>query len=236
VKRQEQEILCRTRELAQAQEAVAVVQERQRIARDFHDSLAQNLGYLHLRLAEAERGSATVPSSPLAAELGALKQLARTAYEETRQAILGLRSGVVGSTGLLAALSEYLHDWSRQAGVAVDLEVAAETSMTLPPVVEVQLLGIVQEAMTNVRKHAGAKRVVVSIAEEAGAVRVSIQDDGVGFDPAGGDDGGRSTFGLDTMRERAESVGGRIRLTSSPGQGTAVDIELPAGEPARGRR
>jgi signal transduction histidine kinase len=235
VQRQEQEILRGTRELAEAKEAMAVVKERQRIARDLHDSLAQNLGYLHLRLAEAERGSGSVPRAQLEGELAELKKVARSAYEEARQAILGLRSVVAGSIGLLPTLSEYLDDWSRHAGVAVDLKVGAEASIALPPVVEVQLLGIVQEAMTNVRKHAGARRAVVSIAEEPGAIRVSIRDDGVGFDPAPVDGKGRTAFGLDTMRERAEAVGGRLRLTSSPGQGTAVDIELPVREAARGR-
>jgi signal transduction histidine kinase len=227
VQRQEEEIVRRTRELADMNEAMAVVKERQRIARELHDSLAQTLGYLHLKLADLERRVGADGTAHLEVELADLKKVARDAYEEARQAIFGLRSMVSRSLGLIPTLTEYLHDWSGQTTVAVDLRVDPEEGTRLPPVVEVQLIGIIQEALANVRKHAGAQRVLVSVERHDEAARVAIHDDGRGFDPsavAGGSNGG---FGIETMRERAEAVGGKFTISSRPGQGTQVDVELP---------
>jgi len=235
VQRQEEEILRRTRELADVNEAMAVVKERQRIARELHDSLAQTLGYLHLKLADLERRAGADGTAHLEVELADLKKVARDAYEEARQAIFGLRSMVSRSLGLIPTLTEYLHDWSGQTAVAVDLQVDAEEATRLPPVVEVQLIGIIQEALANVRKHAGARHVLVSVERRDEAARVAIHDDGRGFDPgavAGGSNGG---FGIETMRERAEAVGGKFTISSRPGQGTQVEVEFPTTD-STGRR
>ncbi|MBI4635788.1 MAG: sensor histidine kinase [Candidatus Rokubacteria bacterium] len=235
VQRQEAEIAQRTREVSDMNEAMAVVKERQRIARELHDSAAQNLGYLHLRLAEAERQLAAGTTAELGAELADLKRVAREAYEEARQAIFGLRSMVSRSLGLIPTLTEYLHDWQRQTGVAVDLRVGSQAEMPLPPVVEVQLIGIIQEAMANVRKHAAARRVLVNVERDARFAAVSIHDEGRGFDPLEVAGEGRESFGIDTMRERAEAVGGKLVLTSRPGQGTTVEVQLPLDEDTRRR-
>lgn len=236
VQRQEEEIVRRTRELADVSEAMAVVKERQRIARELHDSLAQHLGYLHLRLADIERRVATEPSNALEAELGDLRKVAREAYEEARQGIFGLRTMVSRSLGLIPTLTEYLHEWSRQAGIAVDLRAGVEESLALAPVVEVQLIGIIQEALANVRKHARARRVVVTVERATELVTVSIRDDGVGFDPLRLPEEGRRSFGVETMRERADAVGGKLTLTSRPGEGTTVEMQVPLKEQGRAER
>lgn len=233
VHRQEEEIVRRTRELAEANEAMAVMRERQRIARDLHDSIAQTLGYLHLGLADVERRLATGPTAQLEAELADLKRVTREAYTEVRQAIFGLRGMVSRTLGMIPTLTEYLHDWSRQTGVTVDLKVSGPETVAFSPIVEVQLIGIVQEAMANIRKHAGARHVLVSVEREPELARVSIQDDGVGFDPLAV--AALPSFGLETMRERAETVGGKVMLTSQRGQGTTVEVQLPLNAPQRGR-
>ena len=231
VQQQEGEIVRRTRELAETNEALVIVQERQRIARELHDSLAQSLGYLHLGLATLDTELATGRTTQVEATLGDLRKAAREAYEEARQAIFGLRSMVSRSLGLIPTLTEYLHDWSRQTRIAVDLKVGPEEAVALPPVVEVQLIRIIQEALANVRKHAGARSVLVSIERDRASARASIRDDGVGFDPPAID--GRDRFGIETMRERAEAVGGKLTLTSREGQGTTVEVELPLDESGR---
>jgi signal transduction histidine kinase len=224
VRRQEEEIVRQTRALAEATEAMAVMRERQRIARDLHDSIAQTLGYLHLGLAEAERrlGAAGEPAG-VRAELAELRKVARDAYAEVREAIFGLRGMVSRSLGFIPTLTEYLHDWSRRTGIGVDLKVSGPDAAALPLIVEVQLIGIVQEAMTNIRKHAGARHVRVSVDRDPDVARVSIQDDGAGFDPppAG------PSVGIETMRERAEAVGGKLMLASRRGHGTTVEVHLP---------
>lgn len=232
VQRQEEEIVYRTRELAEVNEAAAISKERQRIGRELHDSLAQTLGYLHLKLADVERRVATESAAQLAPELADLKNAARGAYEEARQAIFGLRSMVSRSLGFVPTLTEYLHDWSRQTRIAVDLKVSADEGITPPPVVEVQLIGIIQEAMANIRKHAAATRVLVAIERDGEAARVSIRDDGQGFDPLMVAGGAHGVFGIETMRERAEAVGGKFTIASRPGEGTLVEVELPLTAPA----
>lgn len=233
VDRQEHEILRRTRELAEVKEAIAVVHERQRIARELHDSVAQSLGYLHLRLAGIEGQLADDASPQLVAELGDLKKVAREAYEEARQAIFGLRSMVSRSLGFVPTLTEYLHDWNRQTAIAVDLKVGSDEPITLAPTVEVQLIGIIQEAMANVRKHARARRVVVGVEPGEQLVTVSIDDDGVGFDPLTVAGQEQRSFGVATMRERAEMANGKLVLTSRAGEGTRVEVTVPLGEPRR---
>lgn len=235
VQGQEEEIARRSRELADANEAMAVMKERQRIARELHDSLAQSLGYLHLGLGALERRITAGQTAEAHAELTELRQAARDAYEEARQAIFGLRSMVSRSLGLIPTLTEYLHDWSRRTGITVDLKVDAEETMTLPPVVEVQLIRIVQEAMANVRRHAGAKSVLLSIERDRESASVSIRDDGIGFDAPLLAGEGRDRFGMETMRERAEVVGGKLTFTSRPGQGTTVEVQLPL-DGSKGRR
>jgi signal transduction histidine kinase len=231
VQRQEEEIARRTSELADANEAVAIINERQRIGRELHDSLAQTLGYLHLTLADVERRMATENAAQLRGELAELKKTAREAYEEVRQAIFGLRRMVSRSLGFVPTLTEYLHDWSRQTRIAVDLKAGADEAISPSPVVEVQLIGIIQEAMANVRKHAAARRVLVVIERDGGTARVSIRDDGQGFDPLRVAGGAHGVFGIETMRERAEMVGGKLTLASRPGEGALVEIEFPLTAP-----
>lgn len=226
VERQEEEIVRRTRELADADEAMAVVKERQRIARELHDSLAQSLGYLHLRLADGERQLAAGQTCDLQTELADLTQVAREAYAEARQAIFGLRSMVSRNLGFIPTLTEYLHDWQRQTAIAVDLRVSPEDTIAFSPVVEVQLIGIIQEALANVRKHARAQRVVVCVDHTEGGAMVAIRDDGVGFDPPVV--ARERSFGLETMRERAEAIGGKLLLSSRIAEGTSVEVRVPS--------
>jgi len=235
VQRQEEEIVRGTRELADVNEAMAVIKERQRIAREMHDSLAQALGYLHLKLADLQGRAGAGGTAPSEVELADLKRVARDAYEEARQAIFGLRGMVSRSLGLIPTLTEYLHDWSRRTAIAADLRVGTDETVKLPPAVEVQLIGIILEALANVRKHAGARHVLVGVELHDATTRVVIQDDGRGFDPGApaGDSTGR--FGIETMLERAQGVGGKVTIHSRPGEGTRVEVELPTTEPA-GRR
>ena len=232
IQRQEAELLRRTRELAEANEAMAIVKERQRIARDLHDSVAQSLGYLHLQLAAAEQRMAAGDAAGVARELPELRRVAREAYEEARQAIFGLRGMVTRGLGLVPTLAEYLEDWSRQTGVQVELRLSPRDGLSVPPVIEVQLIGIIQEAMANVRKHARAGRVTVRLVpNDDGFAQLSIADDGVGFDPPAVGARGERTFGLDTMRERAETVGAKLVVTSAPGRGTTVEVDFPVQAP-----
>jgi signal transduction histidine kinase len=207
---------------------MATVEERERLAREMHDGLAQALGFLSLKLALAERMVEGNPESPLRVSLGEMRKVAANAYEEVRQAIFGLRTMVSRGLGLVPTLSEYLHEFSQQAGLEVKLEVQQESDLTkFAPEVEVQLVRIVQEALHNVRKHAGARTAWVRFWREGGDLLMAVEDDGVGFDPTGPLVDGQRHFGLATMRERAESVGGFLTVRLRGGTGTQVMMRLP---------
>ena len=205
----------------------AILAERDRIAREMHDSLAQVLGVIHLRL-RAVRAKAEVADDPaVTAELVELADLADEAYRDVREAILGLRESSRSDRGLLASLGAYLEKYGRQSGVRATLEAALDWEPRLSPRAEVQIIRVVQEALTNVRKHAEATSAVVRVSGDDGGVSFCIEDDGRGFDLARtlmDRDGG---FGLHTMRERLDLIGGSLTIDSAPGHGTRVIARIP---------
>ena len=209
-------------------QSLAVLQERERLAREMHDGLAQSLGYLLLKV-RASAELVASPSSPrAAAALAEAEKIAAEAFREVRQSLFGLRTMVTRSLGLVPTLAEYLHDFSQQSGVAVDLRLGDEGRLRLSPDREVQLIRIIQEALTNVRKHAEACHASVSLERTPEGLEVTIADDGRGFDPAEVQARGRGSFGLQTMEERAAAVGGVVRVESGPGKGTRVVVRFPA--------
>jgi two-component system nitrate/nitrite sensor histidine kinase NarX len=221
-------IAVRTAHLHEAEEQWTIHAERDRIARELHDSLAQVLGVIHLQLRALELRAKDEASVDLADELSDLADTADEAYQDVREAILGLRETVREDTGLEGSLREYLRKYSRQTGIAASVTCEGDARRFVSPRSEVQLLRVVQEALTNTRKHARATKVAVRIECEPGGTTLSIEDDGVGFDPstvAGSMDGG---FGLASMRERVDQIGGRIDVHTAPNAGTTIVVRLDA--------
>ena len=196
--------------------------ERRHLAGEIHDGISQRLISLwyHLQAAEAFGADPGV----VAHELGAAKELTSAALDEARRAIAGLRPSVLDDLGLGPSLESLAHT---VVGPEVDVEIAP---CRLPPHVEVALYRIAQEALQNVMKHAGAERVTLRLSATGGAVHLVVEDDGRGFRPAevGRDRNGDPSYGLVGMRERAELIGAHLRVTSAPGNGTRVQVELAA--------
>lgn len=209
--------------------ALAVTEERERIAREMHDSLAQVLGYVNTKAQATGVLLESGQTERAVAQLGQLAEAARAAYADVREGILGLRASLGEDQGFIETLQGYLEQWQTQSGVAAELitEPAVDFDPHLSPNAEVQLLRIIQEALANVRKHAGATRARVRLALEPGAVTASIEDDGVGFDPAALGRAALPRFGLSTMRERAEAIDGTLEIASAPGEGTIVSVRIP---------
>jgi signal transduction histidine kinase len=206
-------------------QSLAIVEERQRIAREMHDSLAQTLGLLHLQLVRLTDRLAPEELVPALRELAGVTE---DAYDELRQSIFGLRTMVSRSLGWVPTLTEYLHEFSTGTGIDIALAAGDDVPARLPPATEVQLIRIIQEALVNVSKHASAARATVRLEGEDGWIRVTVEDDGRGFAPEMMRATRPGHFGLDTMRERAEAVGGKVEIDSAPGRGTRIVATLPA--------
>lgn len=216
----------RTEEVLEQVRRLAILEERDRLAREMHDSLGQVLGFVNLKAKVATdligRGSPALAAE----ELEQMRTAVQDAYQEVRQAILSLRTTPQGR-GLLASLREYVQRLREQSGLDVQLE--APEALHFPLAVEAQVIRIVQEALTNVRKHALAHRATVRFVREPDGTTVTIQDDGRGFDLSGVEAGRGTRFGLLTMRERAESIGGTLVIVTAPGAGTTVRLWIPGG-------
>ncbi|HEV2855209.1 MAG TPA: GAF domain-containing sensor histidine kinase [Thermoanaerobaculia bacterium] len=208
---------------------LAVAEERLRIAHEMHDGLAQVLAYVNTKAQAVKQFLRTGRTEEAEKHLDQLAGAAREVYADVRESIIGLRSAAVPGRSVTDALQEYVDTWQAYAGVDCLLAVQGEPRLT--PNAQLQVLRIVQESLANVRKHAGARRVDVTLEQGETRLRVTVKDDGAGFTPG---ELGRSElprFGLSTMRERAESLGGAFRLESSPGAGTRVTVELPTQPP-----
>lgn len=203
----------------------AVLAERDRIAREMHDSLAQVLGVTHLQLRALEARPELAGAHEVRGGLAELAGLCHEAYRDVREAILGLRESSSGRT-LLESLAAYVDKFSRVSGIVTTLE-TDQPDLALGPRCEVQVIRVIQEALTNVRKHSGATTAVVRVSAGPQSTSFVVEDDGDGFDPAAhrADAGG---FGLHTMRERTELVNGSLTVDSAPGQGTRVVVRLPS--------
>lgn len=209
---------------AQAAE-IATARERLRIAHEMHDGLAQVLGYVNTKVQAAKQYLRRGNTEEASVQLDELAVSARQAYGDVREAIVGLRTLPGNDRSLEDVLSEFLQQWKEQSGVSTHLTIDAD--LRLQTSVELQIVRIIQESLTNVRKHARATNVRLDVHKRDGNLVVSISDDGLGFNPEVTTRGEFPKFGLTTMRERAASVGGSLDIDSRPGSGTTVRFSMP---------
>ncbi|TMR30812.1 sensor histidine kinase [Nonomuraea zeae] len=209
--------------LTQAREA-GVLAERQRLAREIHDTIAQGLTAILTQL-EAAEGTAG-DAGAVRARLDAARAMAKESLTEARRSVQALRPAPLHEAQLPAALREVAAAWSRSTGVPVAVSVTGD-SRPLHVEVESTLLRVAQEALANAGKHAGAARVGLTLSYMEDVVALDVRDDGRGFDPAnpGATDGG---FGLVAMRQRVTRLAGDLTIETAPGQGTGVSATVPA--------
>lgn len=205
----------------------AVLQERTRLGQEIHDGLAQAVGYLGVQTKHIhdllERGL----SEEAHAKIQEMEQAVAGMYKDVCGTLRDLRTIMTPDSGFLPSFRSYLCEYEARTGIQAHLILEDETLVELPAFTLIQVTRIIQEALTNVRKHARARHVWVSFERDAQATRVTIADDGIGFDRDRVLTPPQRGFGLQIMRERAESIGGSIRLASKPGEGTQVIVLLP---------
>jgi len=203
-------------------------EERKRIARELHDELAQNLAVLIRDLEDVTAPSETPGMSRLQGRIRDTRTLARRILEQTRRLIFDLRPSALDDLGLLPALRHYAQHHLEAARINVQITVSG-AKRRLPPEIETALFRIAQEAITNVVRHANATQVQLDICFETNQITLAVADNGIGFNPnappqAAGDN---PRVGLLGMRERAELLGGTLKITGQPGVGVSVQAKIP---------
>ncbi len=219
--------------LYQEVQEVAILEERERLAREMHDGLAQTLGYLRLRLqiAGQQISSGQVEEGSLA--LAEIEKTAEEAYADAREAIGDLKMVISKGADFVPALEEYVEEFGLQNQMEARFisDLGEEIRPTTPQTI--QLIRIVQEALSNVRKHARATTVWVKLAKEGDSIVLAVEDNGQGFDTHQVKRRRDRHYGLDIMRERTESLKGRLEIYSTPGEGTCLVVKIPLEERSR---
>ena len=215
--------------MIQAREA-GILDERQRLAREIHDTLAQGLTGIIRQLEVATRGDASEQRRYIDTAMG----LARESLSDARRSVLALGPESLDNARLPEALAQVGQRWSQTSGVTADVTTTG-TGRRLHPTIEVTLLRVAQEALANVARHAHASRAGVTLSYTDDVVMLDVRDDGVGFTPppvgARNGTGGNGGFGLTAMRQRLGQVGGTLSIESGQGAGTSISASVPALPP-----
>jgi two-component system NarL family sensor kinase len=203
---------------------LGAVEERNRLAREIHDTLAQNLTATGLQLESAE-ALLEADSDPerVRATLDRALSLTRSNLNEARRSVLDLRAAPLEDRSLPEALKDLVDRWETETGISARFR-SVNGSRPLPPGVEAALYRVCGEALNNVSRHSGAGRVTVRLVATPESVSLNVEDDGRGFDPSRVSDGRHGILG---MRERITALGGALRLDSGPGGGTRVEATVP---------
>jgi len=213
--------------LHQEVQTMAVVAERERLAREMHDGLAQVLGYVNTKAQAVKELLASGQVEAAKKQVEQLEEAAQDTYDDVREAILAL--GTNGRKQSLAdCLRTYVERFSEMSGIATNLAIEGEAH-PFDPATEFQILRIAQEALANARKHAQASHIRVLLSFNSDHCHLEVADNGCGFDPSHLARTSWPHLGLQSMQERAAAIGARFTLDTAPGKGTKVIVDLPKG-------
>ena len=203
-------------------QALAAQEERARIAREIHDGVAQSIYMLTFNL---ERAAAAADQPELRQRLQQLVLVAKESLLEVRQYIFDIRPLLQGETDLGEAIRGQTREFNTISGLPIDLEISGDPA-AVPLPVAAAAYRLTQEALANAFRHSGASQLNVRLEQTGAALAISVVDNGVGFEPGGGDG-----HGLKNMRDRVEDMGGSLLIHSAPAAGTRVEVTLPFQHP-----
>ncbi len=215
-------------QIIEQQKVQAALEERAGLARELHDSIGQALATAQVQAETAyeliDRGEIAAAQNTLSRQV----EIMQSAHVDIRQYLLGAKTLVAPGQDVFVALQQYVRQFSREFSPPTELVIAPEMkAQGIDSRAGVQLIRIVQEGLANVRKHARASAAQVVFTLDAGRIQVRIEDDGVGFDVEQFFKAEGQGFGLRSMRDRAEAIGGTFQIYSTPGRGTQVVVEVP---------
>jgi signal transduction histidine kinase len=218
-------------QIIEQQKMVATLHEREYLARELHDGIGQIMGYLSVQaqtvlkwLKDGNIGKA----EPI---IKRIVEVARDAHVDIRESILSLRSGSGQSSSFIPALKKYVERFQANYGIRTELFLADGIDKdTFTPSTEAQLIRVIQEAMNNTRKHSGSHNLKIRMDLNNSKARITITDDGNGFDAESLEQNEGNHFGLVFMRERMAQIGGSLKIDSIPGSGTVLKLEVPVHE------
>lgn len=208
------------------QRTLAVLRERELLARELHDGIGQMLAASHLQVTTAKELLTRGDTDSVGSCLNSLAETTQKAKESIREYLRGVKSRLSTGPGLLAALRQYINQYSHSYGIRIELVAPPELEeKRFGATIEAQLQPIIQEALTNVRRHSESASARVIFAPGNSQIRVTVEDDGKGFDPDKISE--NPGFGLRSMRGRAQAAGASLEVISAPGKGTRVVILVP---------
>jgi two-component system nitrate/nitrite sensor histidine kinase NarX len=212
----------------QAEQAAALA-ERERLAGDLHDHLAQTLSLLNLKTEQVrEKILASQPAEALS-ELERIQSAIGVVSGNVRAALVGLREPLPNADDLSQRLAACVDEFRKSTGLQAELVIAESLALMLSPIVQTQVMHIVREALANVRRHAQAQHIWVRAEQRGSQACFFVKDDGCGFDPANVE--GEHHLGIRIMLARAERSRGHLAIDSAPGAGTRVTFDLPLNMP-----
>lgn len=210
------------------QRMLAVIEEREKMARDMHDNLGQLLGFINLQAQGIRQELAAAGVQTALARIDKLVDVTRLAHQEIRSYIKNTRNSVFQEKDFIAAIQKEIIRFEEQSGIVAQLDMPGQFVVGIAaPHARFAILQIVKEALRNVQKHAQAEHVKVSFSVENDELCVAIADNGKGFDPAGQNNAPGMSFGLNIMHERALEIGARFYIESSPGKGSRIVLITP---------
>jgi signal transduction histidine kinase len=215
-------------QLIEQQQALATLQERERLARELHDNAGQLLGYINMQAQAIRKWIHDGETDKAEAQLTRLANAAQEAHNDLRESITNLNVGTPDQWSFLSTLQQHLDNYQNTYSINTELVIPGGLDLnTFKPGTSVQLLRVIQEALTNARKHGQANFVRITFEHQDGRVRIIIADDGFGFTPEQVKKDSKDHFGLEFMFDRMEQIGGDMKIVSQPGSGTQVLLEAP---------
>lgn len=221
-------IAIENQRLASRDRELAVYEERSLLARELHDSIAQSLAFLNIQVQMLEDSLARDARSEVAEVVARIHEGVQESYDDVRELLVHFRARVKQEEDIGVALERMLVRFGGQSGLVTGFTDSG-TGVPLQAESQLQVLHILQEALSNVRKHAGATHVELAVRRDAG-YRFTVTDDGCGFDVKAAPDVSETHIGLRIMRERAQRIGAQLEVRSHPGNGTVVTLTLPVGQ------